>query len=811
MTLFSKFSVLISAIGLFLCLQGICKAENISLNGSDWTLSYWNQPMKAVTSPQEMQGIQMNTIEATVPGNVELDLLKAGLIEDPMIGSNVDKMRSWEGCQWCYTKTFTAPSLKEGQEFVLHFGGIDCIAEIWLNGKHVGSSDNMLIDHYFNVTEEIVQGGSNKLQVILRSVVLESQDTFLGTISMGFFASEEGIYYRKAPHMFGWDILPRLVSAGLWRDVELQVIDRVHFIDVNYFVNRLDTASRSVSLFIETQMKLPIDEYDKAHLVYTLSRNGQVKYRSDNTIVNAKTFTRMNLKNADLWWPRGYGEPALYEAKAEIIGKDGNVLATDVKNIGLRTVQLERNDINLPDSPGKFCFIVNGERIFIHGTNWVPVDALHSRDDSLVEGVIDEVVDLNCNMVRCWGGNVYEDHHFFDLCDKYGILVWQDFAMGCSFYPQREDFARKIEAEAISVVVKLRNHPSLALWSGNNENDASLRGMLWAFNPDPNKDVISRQVLPRVIYEFDPTRPYLPSSPYYSEAVIEHGGGDELLPENHLWGPRGYYKDPFYTDPKCTFVSEIGYHGCPNRESLERMMTKDCVYPWTKDFEWNEEWLTKSVRRYAAYGQTNDRNNLMINQIRLVFGDVPKDLDDFIFASQSVQAEAMKFFIELWRDRKGEKNGILWWNVRDGWPLISDAVTDYWNSKKMAYYFIRNVQKDVCVLINDPEKGACPVKVVNDTRKAADGKVEIVDVASGRKVYNGDFEVSANGKSLITTLPEPDRTGMWLIMYSVGGQKLFNHYLYGKAPYKLNEYKDLLNKANKILKNNGYAAKLAGQ
>lgn len=374
-------------------------------------------------------------------------------------------------------------------------------------------------------------------------------------------------------------------------------------------------------------------------------------------------------------------------------------------------------------------------------------------------------------------------------------MVWQDFTMGCTFYPQRSSFTQALEEEAISVVCKLRNHPSLVLWSGNNEDDCALRWSLQPFNINPNQDVVSRKVLPAVIYEFDPTRPYLPSSPYYSQAVYERGSADQYLPENHLWGPRGYYKDKFYTDATCCFVSEIGYHGCPNLESLQKMMTKDAVYPWTKNHEWNDEWVTKSVRRFPEWGKTFDRNNLMINQVRLLFGEVPSKLDDFIFASQSVQAEAMKYFIEMWRGKKfDDKTGIVWWNLRDGWPVISDAIVDYYNSKKMAYYFIKNVQQDVCVLINDAEGGNYPLIGTNDTRNVQSGNVTVTDASSGRKIYESTFRIPANQKVRIASLPEESGQGIYLIQYQIGNQKFMNHYLYGKAPFNLKEYKRLLQK-----------------
>ena len=301
-------------------------------------------------------------------------------------------------------------------------------------------------------------------------------------------------------------------------------------------------------------------------------------------------------------------------------------------------------------------------------------------------------------------------------------------------------------------------------------------------------------MIPEVLYEFDGTRPYLPSSPYYSEAVWEKGSLEQYLPENHLWGPRGYYKDKFYTTAPCTFVSEIGYHGCPNRSSLEKMMTAEGLYPWTEGRQWNDEWITKSTRRFVAWGPTMDRNNLMLNQVNILFGSVPDDLDEFIFASQSVQAEAMKYFVEMWRGRKFERTGIIWWNVRDGWPIISDAVVDYYGSKKLAYYFLSNVQKNVCVFVNDPVDGAYPLVAVNDTRHPAEGTVTVTDVATGREVFKGSYRVGANGRETIARLPVLEGQGMLLIRYEADGERFGNHYLYGEPPYDLKEYRNWLDK-----------------
>ena len=377
----------------------------------------------------------------------------------------------------------------------------------------------------------------------------------------------------------------------------------------------------------------------------------------------------ISLENVDFWWPKGYGNPTLYEATVRLIDEKKNVLDEKIQKIGIRTAELIHTDITSKEKPGEFLFKINGEKIFIRGTNWVPLDALHSRDKVHLNDAFNMAKDLNCNMIRCWGGNVYEDQKFYDLCDENGIMVWQDFSFAGTVYPQDSEFAEKVRQEAINVVLNLRYHPSLVLWCGNNEIDISIG---WTFSTpiNPGLDIISRQVLARAVWEYDPIRSYLPSSPFCSEELFKQGNNMSLMPQVHLWGPRGYYKATFYTDVNAHFVTEIGYHGCPNRSSLERMFDPEYVYPWTKSGEWNEEWQTKAVRVHPNNTLTNDRNNLMIKQVYALFGDTIRDLDRFIFASQVVQAEAMKFFVERWRMAKFTKTGIIWWNLRDGWPII---------------------------------------------------------------------------------------------------------------------------------------------
>ena len=767
--------------------------EKISLNGK-WDLEFWEQEGDPVTDPAAIAGLKTTRLSATVPGNVELDLLAAGMIENPEIGNNIYKLRPYEFCQWMYSRHFTAPSLVDGQRLILDFEGIDCIADIWLNGEKIGSADDALIAHRFDVTGK-AKAGDNLLQVVLRSAVLEAQKELVGTYSFRHYT--ESVWIRKPRHCYGWDIMPRLVSAGLWRDVSLIVQDPVSISDVHWVTVDTDPATGNVSAFVDVQVKYPASKIDKVKLHVKLEKEGSTAYEIERILPTFAWRTEFKLDKAELWWPKGYGDPALYDGIVSIVDEDGTVLASDTRKVGFRTVRLDRSEM-IKDGEGEFSFFINGERIFVRGTNWVPLDGFHSRDARWVDSTLDMVVDLNCNMIRCWGGNVYEDTPFYDRCDREGIMVWQDFSMAGVIYPQDDRFVSKLRDEIKQVVIKFRGHPSLAIWSGNNENDNSLLWTLPTFHIDPNRDIISRKMIPEVLYEFDPTRPYLPSSPYFSEEAFQNGCQRSDLPQDHLWGPRGYYKDPFYKDAQAIFVSEIGYHGAPNKESVEKMFTKDCRYPWTRDGDWNEEWMTKSVRPLPFFVEFEGRNDLMTKQINLLFGFRPKTLEDFIAASQSTQAEAMKYFVEKFRGERFRRTGIIWWNVRDGWPIVSDAIVDYYNSKKLAYTYLWNAQRTVCVLINDEEEGVLPLRAVNDSFVPAEGKVKVTDVESGKVIYNGKFSVGSNDRSLVAGLPVPHGQGVLLIEYETGGQKFRNHYLYGAPPFDFKSYQRWLKEAGLV-------------
>ena len=765
--------------------------QEITLNGA-WQLAYGPQREGELVSPEAPA--DWPSVPATVPGNVELDLVRAGVLPELSVGNNIYLLRPYEAYEWIYWRAFPSPLIEKGQTVQLVFKGLDCIADIWLNGVHVGNNQNMLIAYACDVSSDLRPNGElNELRVRIYSAVLRGRKYKPESINFAFGPNWESLNVRKAPHMYGWDILPRLVSAGLWRDVVLQVQEPTRWDSVYWATLKVDPAAHTATVSVDWNFSTTLTDIDALKVRLTLAHATRAHVKT-YPVVGTHGRAKLNLDDIELWWPRGYGSQPLYDATLELLDGDDRVIDTHVTRIGIRTVECRYTDLTTLEQPGEFVFVVNGERIFIKGTNWVPQDALHSRDHTHLKNAMAMIADLNCNMIRCWGGNVYEDHPFFDYCDELGVLVWQDFAMACAIYPQTDAFARVIRHEAESVVKDLRNHPSLALWAGNNEIDETYE---WAGAVvDPNTDILSRKVLPEVVRRLDPYRDYLPSSPYSSPEYVRAQKKINQLPhpynaqpEQHLWGPRTDFKGSFYTSSLAHFASEIGYHGCPDRRSLEQFLDPGYVWPWHD----NDQWITHATRPHRNVEDFNYRIQLMTNQIKVLFDSVPDNLDDYVLASQIIQAEAKKFFIEWFRQAKWRRTGILWWNLRDGWPIISDAIVDYYNRRKLAYEYIKRVQTDVCVMIAEPVDGMHSVIAVNDTRSPVQGHVVITDLGVDRSLFASDFSIVPNGISVIGRISEGSISSMWLLDSVINNLvPMRNHYLSGKRPHNLSDYKNWL-------------------
>ncbi len=770
--------------------------RTVSLDG-DWTLYHLPEGEPQVAHPDDLAASGLEPVPARVPGNVEIDLQRAGLLPEPFFADNIRRLRDLEDHEWWLVREFDVPPDAAGRNWELVFDGLDTLATVWVNGTQVGRADNMLIEHRFGVTAALKPGATNRLAVRLASVTLAARRHRYDASTMSWEHRAEGLFIRKPPHVWGWDIMPRAVSAGIWRPVRLEERPPTAIEEVYYWTAAVDEGG--ALLGVRFQFRTPDRDLTGYHVRFR-GECGDHAFECDRPVEFVSDHCSIGVPDARLWWPAGYGEPALYTVTMQLC-RDDQVLAERADRVGIRRIEVDRTERagsawrepGVADSPSRldtppepdshFLFRVNGVPVQVRGTNWVPLDAFHSRDAGRLARAIDLVDDLGCNMVRCWGGNVYESDAFFDLCDERGILVWQDMAFACCLYPQTEEFLARVSAEAGAVARRLRNHASLALWCGNNEIDmmAESEGL------SPAADRISREVVPRALYRHDQHRHYVPSSPYVPPSVEGEHDAWQRTPEQHLWGPRGYYKAPFYTRHTASFIGEIGYHGCPNVSSVRRFISPDALWPWRD----NDEWLVHSVNHWRGPVRPRDRIALMANQVRSLFGEVPGDLDAFALASQVTQAEALKFFIESTRLRKWHTSGILRWNVLDGWPQFSDAVVDYYFAKKLAYHYIRRAQRPVCLVIGEPQDGFAAVVGCNDTRTVA--RLEYgVRSADGRGFAEGEFEMPPGQNWQIARVPVPEGRRLYLLEWQVEGRRFGNHYVAGEAPLSLSEYREWL-------------------
>ena len=736
---------------------------SLSLNGS-WRLYYHPEDGALPATPDELARAAWPCVEARVPGNVELDLMRAGLEDDPFYDQNLYAYRKYEFFQWWFERAFDAPAECAGKRCALVFEGVDTYAEVFLNGVRLGEADNMFIPHEFDATAALKPGGKNTLHVRIRSAVNEARRQDFPVMLVGCEGSDEYTRIRKPASSFGWDIMPRLLSAGLWRGVRLEARGATRLTQVYLAPSRAGDAAARLACRVRFETD---DPFIEGFSVRVRGRCGDSVFEREKKLLFVSGGFDIDIPAPKLWWPAGYGEQNLYDTAVTLL-KDGVPVDETRLRVGLRRFDIEH--VMKPGDEGEFRIVCNGVPILAKGSNWVPMDALHSRDADRVDAALRLFRESGCNIVRCWGGNVYEDHRFFDLCDEYGIMVWQDFAMACAVYPIDAAFVARLEKEAASVVRKLRNHPSLLLWAGDNECDEGQVGR--GYPTEANRyNPLTREVLPRVVSMNDPWRAFLPSSPYIPEGIARYD-----VPEQHNWGARAYFKDDFYKHSSAHFISECGYHGCPAVSSLRRFIPDDQLTPWLNNPSWDThdtDYLPRGRRGYS-------RIRLMHDQVGIFFGNVPEDLHRFSRLSQIVQAEAKKFFIERTRLKKWRRTGIIWWNMIDGWPQISDAVVDYYGVKKLAWHYIRRVQQPVCLIMDELVDWTHAVVLANDSRESRAVSWRVEDGDTGETLLSGETLSPANENVTVGEIRELAGTQkLYLLRWSMDGVEYANHYLAG--------------------------------
>lgn len=696
----------------------------------------------------ELESAPYLKIPATVPGCMELDLHAAGLAPDPYFGTNPLEYQQYENRHLWYYTTFDCEDF-EANGLFLRFEGIDTVATVYVNGIAQGYTDNMLISHEIEVTGDLREQG-NELIVHIEPTQIAARDVELTPLNRTQYYNQASLAYRKAAYMFGWDIMPRFVSGGLWKPVYLVKKSDERLEQCYLYTTKVDPATKTANLTAFVEFKTDADLLSDLRITVD-GVCGDSTFHKEKRPYHVFENISLKLENAKLWYPKNYGEQHLYEVTFRLWRGD-TLLDEKSFRFGVRVIELERTSVLDEKGNGKFGFIVNGQRVFCLGTNWVPLDAFPCRHKKRLPAALSLLGDSGCNMVRCWGGNVYEDDAFYDFCDENGILIWQDFGMGCAIYPENDFFLEALKVEAISVVKRLRNHAALALWAGDNEIDIFVKSWMRG-KADPNDNPATRRVLPFVVRNYDIMRPYIPSSPYVDAVAFDKGG---RLTEDHLWGPRDYFKGKYYKGARSCFASEIGYHGCPSPDSLKKYISAGNLYPMLDEKDrGTPEYLVHAASMDTDPGSPYAyRIPLMVKQVRTLFGKEAEDLDSFAKQSQISQAEAKKYFIEKFRVGKPHRTGLIWWNLLDGWPQVSDAVVDWYHCKKLAYQFIKRSQAQLCLMMDEPENGKMKLFAVQDGGIDKSVAYTVRDALSDEILLSGTVTVGAESATPVAVLPE---------------------------------------------------------
>lgn len=658
---------------------------------------------------------------AVVPGTVHTDLMANNKIADPFYRMNELDVQWVDSQQWLYRREFevTEDVLKE-DTIELVAEGLDTYAEIRCNGTRVGATANMFIEHRLNI-KKTLRLGRNFLEVKFDSPVVRSKVLQRRYGALRVALESHRVYVRKAQYSFSWDWGPKLTTSGIWRSISVEAYSRPRLVDP--FIKVLSINKReavvSVSVDIENMSQGPI------RLTTIISGDG-CDIRRTQAVRKNRVDLRLRISDPNLWWPNGYGAQPMYKALLILEDSAGSTSSIELP-FALRTVKLVQEQ----DDQGKtFIIEINGTSIFCKGADWIPSDNFVPRIPlTTYERLLTLAKDANMNMIRVWGGGIYEQDIFYELCDRLGLMVWQDFMFACGEYPEQQWFLRQVQDEATKVVKRLRNHPSIVLWCGNNECE-------WLFcaeNPtktpdDMNGAPIFRDILPAICKELDGTRPYWRSSPFGNGFPNDESNGN-----HHQWQVWSAWKDfKEYEGVNARFVTEFGFQAPANRTTFEgvthpadRQVQSPVMEFHNKQVEGNERLFRFQSTHY----------------------NVGSNFDDFIYKSQLVQAEALKTAVEHWRRRKFKTAGTIFWQLNDCWPVSSWSVVDSALRPKAAYYYAKRFFAPLLVSFKRSNE-AIEVWGTNDTLSRAEVTVVLaLQSFDGKKIWSKQVRSSLAGNS----------------------------------------------------------------
>ncbi|MDA3894313.1 MAG: glycoside hydrolase family 2 protein [Salinivirgaceae bacterium] len=688
---------------------------------------------------------------ATVPGTVHTDLMANDSIGDSFYRLNEKKQQWIDKVDWEYKTTFNVDiKMLSNKHIELTFEGLDTYAKVSLNGKEILSSDNMFRANKINV-DDLLTEGENTLHIVFESPVNKGLELLKANgyqYPANNDQSENGelgakkvsTFVRKAPYHFGWDWGPRLVTSGIWKPIFLTAWNEAKIEDL--YVEQIninkDNALISFNLEIDSDKAEKVDYVIRNKSDDRILESGQLELKEGENIFKNET----TILKPKLWWPNGYGEQSMYEFSFELY-KGIELIAEKQVKTGLRSVKVIREK---DDQGAGFYFEVNGVPVFAKGANYIPNDNFLTRvTNEKYKHILQSAVDANMNMLRVWGGGIYEYDVFYEMCDSLGLMLWQDFMFACSMYPGNNDFLKSIELEAIDNVKRLRNHPSIALWCGNNEIEGAWAegreeaGWGWKqqYNDKQRKeiwqtyDTIFYSILPKVVANNHSEIFYWPSSPvadFKEIATYDTKAGDM-----HYWGVwHGLEKFERFNEVIPRFMSEYGFQSFPDFQSVKK---------YTSEEDWDIESDVMASHQRSGIG------NLRIKEYMGWDYKIPANFEQFLYVGQVLQAEGMRMGMEAHRRNKPFCMGTLYWQLNDCWPVASWSGMDYYGKWKALHYFVKKAYEPY--LISMLEKGDnLEIWVVSDKLENIDSKlkVQLMDF-EGKVLMNKKIEVNIKGNT----------------------------------------------------------------
>ncbi len=689
----------------------------------------WHLTAAAGPVPEHIAG---RTVPAQVPGSAHLDLLAQGLIPDPYLDRVEEELVWAHRTDWRYATTVTAGPAAADERVDLVFEGLDTVATVLFGGQVLGTTANMHRSHRFDV-RELLTGRETDLVVTFRSALAHAEEVQerLGSRPRAYPHPMNTI--RKMACSFGWDWGPDLQTAGIWKPVRLERWRVARLAEVRPLVTVTEDGTGRAEVHAVIERSGLGEDTD-------LTLTATVDGRTATAVVPAGATTAqvtVEVPDARLWWPVGYGEQPLYDLEIALAAAgdptDRPLHAVE-RRIGFRNITVD----TAPDEHGTpFTFVVNGRRIFAKGANWIPDDHFLTRiTRERLERRVDQAVGAHMNMLRVWGGGIYETEDFYDVCDERGILVWQDFLLACAAYPEEEPLWSEFEAEARENVARLTSHPSLALWNGGNEN---LWGWMdWGWQEELGDRTWGlryyTELFPRIVAELDPTRFYSDGSPYSpGHALQEVHPNEQDHGSRHEWEVWNRVDYTHYRNHIPRFCSEFGFQGPPTWATLTR---------WIHD-----EPMTPTSPGFLLHQKAEDGNGKLDRGMAPHLPE-PRTFEDWHWATQLNQARAVAFGIEHFRSHWPRTAGSLVWQLNDCWPVTSWAAVDGDERPKPLWYGLRHAHAPRLLTVQ-PRDGRPTLVAVNDTDEPWSGQLRVQRLAfTGEELDSATISLDVSVRSV---------------------------------------------------------------